>query len=454
MAVRQKQVGRHQRKPAPKPTNPLQAGILDFVKHQARITNAPIGRSNNISDISLDTSALPKRFTLYPPLLLLPPNFVAHSADWARFYASLGDGDKEELFSHIAGAFKSQRITHIAINAPIAAETTGAPHGAEMQSIRENVMRQPSGLVPVFGDFDPETSNPDHVADGRHVEDSDNLPRQADLDAAFWVSVSQHRGIMQCWAPRHTMFSRGNVSEKARILQVQEAGRKPRPFPGLTERELGQPITDIDIVDFYVGIGYFAFSYLARGVRRVWGWDLNAWSIEGLRRGCEMNKWRSEVVRVDDDGALEGTTCATLAQHIIETDQQQEPIRCVAFIGDNKWAVKVLAEIHQEFCKAGGQDKLCVRHANLGLLPTSRGSWEGAVKLMQNRRGGWLHVHENVDVQRIEDVGDDIVQQIARLVPADRKGEWLVSRAHVEQVKTFAPGVAHCVFDIEIAPNG
>lgn len=48
-------------------------------------------------------------------------------------------------------------------------------------------------------------------------------------------------------------------------------------------------------VDLYCGIGYFTFSYLAAGAKTILGWDLNPWSMEGLRRGAVANKWSVDV---------------------------------------------------------------------------------------------------------------------------------------------------------------
>jgi tRNA wybutosine-synthesizing protein 2 len=260
------------------------------------------------------------------------------------------------------------------------------------------------------------------------------------------------------------MFSRGNLSEKARILGLSPGGARSEPstaprFPGLTALELGEPGSAVDVVDFYIGIGYFAFCYLARGVRRVWGWDINPWSIEALRRGCERNGWASLVVRLDDQGNLMGGGVTSLVEKIVagDLDRQGAQVRCIAFLGDNKWADKVMAEIECEIESTACRLRLNVRHANLGLLPTSRGSWEQAVKVIlgvdRRGKGGWLHVHENVDVRHTEDMSRDIVRDVDRFVQVALQGKDMacsVSCDHIEPVKTYAPGVMHCVFDIKI----
>jgi tRNA wybutosine-synthesizing protein 2 len=359
---------------------------------------------------------------LYPPLLLLPSNFASYSPNWQSFYSGLDRAERDDLFASICRAFKGHGASHIAINAPISNEDAVYGHS--------NAMRSPAGLVPVFGDFGPSCLT------------SGEQPGPADFDAAFWTSAVQNGGITQVWAPLWTMFSRGNISEKARIL-----GNRSR-FSGMTDTELGQKLSDIEVIDFYVGIGYFAFSYLKRGVRRVWGWEINGWSVEGLRRGAEKNGWKVCVIEVGDKGLVSEVRIAQIARIMSKGDVSES--RCVVFHGDNKWAAQVMAVITG--LVQASERVLHIRHANLGLLPTSRTSWENSVQVLDQQMGGWLHVHENVDVNEIDAKSEDVVSQIKKIVTSRRGASWTVSCCHVEQVKTYAPGVMHCVFDIEILP--
>ncbi|OAP64866.1 hypothetical protein AYL99_00838 [Fonsecaea erecta] len=419
---------------------------------------------------TLAAADMPRRYTLYPPLLLLPPNFPTQNPQWTAFYHALSEVDRVELFRCIAEkGFKGMGVSRVAINAPIAAEVDKDQDGADgVGDVKEpvdvtvqdptakeqNVLRCPSGLVPVYGDWGA-------MPDATQHRDRILHPTAKDFDEAFWTSTSQHQGILQCWAPLYTMFSRGNISEKARILGLQSH------FPGLGQSELHQPVGDVDVVDFYVGIGYFASCYLARGVRRVYGFDLNPWSIEGLRRGCERNGWRCLIVRIGEAGTLQGQgAIRELVEEIERGDQTGNPegvVRCVAFLGNNKWAWKVLEEMRHGYGRVDKDKRktglrLNVRHANLGLLPSSTASWPDGVKVVtglnEDASGGWLHVHENVDVQQIKAMEGKIVREIDVLVQREAPYPYAVSGAHVEQVKTYAPGVMHCVFDIEIKPNG
>ncbi|PYH96275.1 hypothetical protein BO71DRAFT_349347, partial [Aspergillus ellipticus CBS 707.79] len=408
----------HDRKP--KLLNPLQKGIQTYVT-----THLP---ASTLTHHGLTPSTLlqhlPKRFTIYEPLLLLPVNALTSPPAWHALYDSLTPPQRRTLFACIAQAFHRNGVTHVAINAPITlTDTQGA----------ENTMRSPVGLVPLYGDF------------GRAAV-LDRQPTGQDLRDAFWVSTVQNHGIVQIWAPLYTMFSRGNITEKARILGMGEAGFEGLGLglDGLVEGE------EAGVVDMYAGIGYFVFSYLKRGVKRVWGWEMNGWSVEGLRRGCLANGWGCRVVRVGEDGGLEmGMGVGELVEGLGKED------RVVVFHGDNRFAEGVLAQVREVMLGRGRGEWKAIRHVNLGLLPSSAAAWGSACGLMDREKGGWAHAHENVDVRRIEEMGAEITAEMGRLragVLGVQGGDVGVAECrHVEQVKTYAPGVMHCVFDVKLA---
>lgn len=412
-------------------SNPLQNGIRSYL--------IKLPQAGDFLQ-AVTEQALPKRFTLYPPLLLLPVNFSSHTQVWQDAYYRLDASQRGDLFGSIAQAFVGAglSVTHIAVNAPIPAVEAAE----ETRTEEENVLRSPRDLVPLHGDFGPSSlQDPAAIA-----------PSQDDFNAAFWVTTKQSQTITQVWAPRWTMFSRGNVTEKNRILGENCSS----PFDGLVESELGQAIGEVDVLDMYVGIGYFAFSYLARGVKRVWGWDLNHWSVEGLRRGCEVNGWRCLLVRVAENGSLEGTTVEDLATSIIESDKGEavQQIRCVAFCGDNKWSAQIVGALDKVMREYGrSHTELVVRHVNLGLLPTSAQSWAHAVAAINAQLGGWLHVHENVNIQHVGAKSQEIVAELRRLLATHKAGRWQVRCQHVERVKTYGPGIVHCVFDVLVEPQ-
>ncbi|KHN98276.1 tRNA wybutosine-synthesizing protein [Metarhizium album ARSEF 1941] len=350
----------------------------------------------------------PKRFTIYEPMALLPAGSFAN-APWTAELQRRNAATTNLLWELILGELSKTgqsalRLTHLAAN-----------EGIPLQSrdgTGENTLRSPSGLRILYGDFG--AGAPSRIP-----------PSEEDFGKAFWVSAKQN-GISQTWAPRWTMFSRGNVKEKARLLQFPAASGRRRD---------GDQSQDAWAVDLYAGIGYFAFCYARLGFR-VLCWELNPWSVEALRRGARLNNWSVEVV---------------------EGDRLKKP---VAEIVKSTAAIVVFAESNEnarwraEGMKREGRWLRDVRHVNCGLLPTSRMTWDVSLFLTRSTtmggRAAWLHLHENVGDAEI----DARKQEIQTLL-GENQDEKRLTRAitveRVEKVKSYAPGVWHCVFDVHIA---
>lgn len=178
-------------------------------------------------------------------------------------------------------------------------------------------------------------------------------------------------------------------------------------------------------VDLYAGIGYFAFSYAKAGVGRVLCWEINGWSVEGLRRGAEANGWGVRVVNGEMECGEE---------------------RLVVFQESNEQAARRIE---------GMRDSIPpVRHVNCGFLPSSKESWETAVEVLDPVQGGWIHAHENIAVKDIDSRKKTIVEIFAALAEKHHGCHPVrqVHCEHLERVKDYAPGVVHCVLDISIIP--
>ena len=372
-------------------------------------------------------SAFPSTYSLYKPLLLLPAH-TFRSPAWTALLSALPLQPPPSLLTslyatlaHAAGA------THVALNAPIPPQR--ASFAAEEEGRNTNVLRAPLALVPLHGDFGgrPTAAVADEGSSGAG-------PMPEDFAAAFWVSARQN-GVVQVWAPLYTMFSRGNVSEKARVLGMESVRRAVREGEG--EGEWGGAV-GCAAVDLYAGIGYFAFSYRKAGVRRVLCWELNPWSVEGLTRGAAENGWS-----VESFGAVGGGLRSEEGEKGVEEDFW-------VFEESNEFALEKILRLRNSLPP--------IRHVNCGLLPTSRGSWKTAVEAVDPAMGGWIHLHENIAVKDIEAKAEDIVREIQAIVDDEPQGsvsqgsqkERQVELEHVEKVKTYAPGVMHCVLDIYI----
>ncbi|KAF2428346.1 hypothetical protein EJ08DRAFT_592309 [Tothia fuscella] len=347
--------------------------------------------SLHVSEESL-IRELPGNYSLYPPLLLLPKHTFAGD-QWRALLLKLPDAQLYKFFKCMATAMS---VTHVALNAPIPPSNNS----------KENILRSPTSLSPLYGDFGPVVTSINPIAE--------------DFRSAFWVSTRQN-GITQVWAPRYTMFSRGNITEKARVLalpSVREAVQQGR-----------DDSRGCAAVDLYAGIGYFAFSYAKAGVSKVYCWELNPWSVEGFRRGAEQNKWGVQVI--DDDLSGDEIALADAATFAV-------------FKMDNLKAGPII--------ECSRKSIPPVRHVNCGLLPTSKGSWETAVKVLDPDLGGWLYLHENIAVHDVNVRSVEIHEEIQEMV----NQKWVRERRtasleHVERVKTYAPGIMHCVLDIRIS---
>ncbi|KAK7187599.1 tRNA wybutosine-synthesizing protein 2 [Paraphaeosphaeria sporulosa] len=355
-----------------------------------------------LDSLDLSVGALIEHFsssyTIYQPMLLLPRNNFTPCQT-----STLSSPGFQPFWARIAARMG---VTHIAINAPIplqGATSDAVPTGVD-GTPSENTLRSPINLTPIYGFFGPPPS-PQTL----------ESPTAADFDAALWVTHTQN-GIHQTWAPLYTMFSRGNIREKTRVLRLPSVIASVAEPAGCTS------------VDLYAGIGYFVFPYRKAGVSKVLCWEMNPWSIRGLQKGAKMNGWRSQVINRGQ----------------APSEAPSESADLIVFARSNEFALEDLAETKR------AMDLPPVRHVNCGFLPTSNLSWKTAVYMIDGQLGGWIHAHENVGVSDIEERKVQVVTEITGHVKArGLRGE--VRCEHVEKVKTYAPGVIHVVFDIWIS---
>ncbi|KAI1135840.1 S-adenosyl-L-methionine-dependent methyltransferase [Hypoxylon sp. FL0543] len=388
----------------PPSQNPIEVAIT------AWIHSSPLVQHSQVRLEELVAQA-PRRWTVYEPMVLLPAGSFNTSL-WVELLSSFSAEHAHALWVQVLAEISKRtggtQLTHLAVNEGIPAAvhqstTEKRKHNVEEGcQVHENILRSPTGLRILYGDFGPASED----------------EKGPDFARAFWVSTRQN-GVFQTWAPRWTMFSRGNIKEKARLLDFRgrhlESGVRPE---------------NAWAVDLYAGIGYFTFSYAKLGMR-VLCWELNPWSVEGLRRGAEGNGWSVRVVK-DETGL-------TLPMEEILRGGE----RIIVFLEDNRRALRRIQEL--------GECDMKILHVNCGLLPTSDASWEDAWEIAAQSKGeeAWLHLHENVGEADIERRREEIERYFLDL--ARRSGNGEAARVeHTELVKTFAPGVWHCVFDLYI----
>ncbi|KAI4165521.1 MAG: hypothetical protein LQ342_000933 [Letrouitia transgressa] len=348
-------------------------------------------------------------YSVYPPLLVLPSHVFSKDA-WPEIIHGPLEAYLPSLYSNICLALN---VTHIAINRPIALDIIPSSSTSNSKNEARNIMRLPLSLVPLHGDFG-----------------SPNLPPTAEnFNTVFWATALQN-GIWQTWAPLYTMFSRGNIKEKARLLNLRS----------LADDTFGRDPKETGAVDLYAGIGYFAFSFAKAGFGRVLCWELNGWSVEGLKRGAKKNKWSVKVV--------EGN-----AKRInnLNTGQAQDRDEClIVFHESNEQAAKRVADLRGQIPP--------IKHVNCGYLPSSKHSWKTAIKIIDSVEGGWIHAHENIKLNDISRRKEEIVEEFRYLVfetsrEISNTPNFKVRCDHLERIKTYAPGVIHCVIDIALVPQ-
>lgn len=288
------------------------------------------------------------KYSLYPPLILLPTggSLGVYKANATTLL---------EKFPH---------CTHVAINKRI---KTGDP------------VRRPQ-IEPLVGDF------------GRFEEL--NEPTSESFNSAFWASSTQN-GIYQTWAPMYTMFSRGNVTEKKRVLTMFDSQ---------------SPIKDSTVIDLYAGIGYFTFPYAKQKPRVLYCWEINPWSIEGLLRAAKINKFRAKLVRRNEAYVPD------------EADQ------IVVFAEDNKHALDRLNRLHLER----------LSHINMGLLPNAHDAIPVALKLCESSRNDFtmIHLHENIRSDSCQSWKEHFARSLGKC-------------SHLERIKQYSPGIIHVCGDFE-----
>ncbi|MBL6733704.1 MAG: hypothetical protein ISP84_04075 [Candidatus Poseidonia sp.] len=167
----------------------------------------------------------------------------------------------------------------------------------------------------------------------------------------------------------------------------------------------GIDMTGETVVDAYAGVGYYTLPMLVRSrADRVHACELNPDSVNGLLQGAELN------------GVAD---------------------RLTVHEGDNA----------ETLVKLRGVADRC----HLGLLPSSEAVWEACL-LALKPSGGTLHVHMNVEEERLDSWCSATLQRFRNLVEHHAMA-FEVTVSHLEKVKWFAPRVRHVVLDLRFRPE-
>ena len=168
----------------PPAQNPIEAAVAAWLRspHVA-------GRVQHDTEQLL--AQAPRRWTVYEPMALLPAGAFGSPAWRGALSPSTEDRDDEreargrvaadQLWSGILSEISKRhgaRLTHLAVNEGIPLHNTA--NSAAALGEGENVLRSPSGLRTLHGDFGPAALS------------ESGCPTAADFEAAFWVSTRQN----------------------------------------------------------------------------------------------------------------------------------------------------------------------------------------------------------------------------------------------------------------------
>ena len=155
------------------------------------------------------------------------------------------------------------------------------------------------------------------------------------------------------------------------------------------------------IIDCYAGIGYYTLPMLVRGgAKLVHACELNHHSITALEWGAKANNVSGRLIIHRGNNAISLTELEGIAD------------RC-----------------------------------HLGLLPSSQSAWKLGIACLKEK-GGILHIHMNVEEEKIEQWIDSTIHSLQQYA-IELKRNYNVEVLHLEKVKWFAPRVRHVVLDVE-----
>ena len=154
--------------------------------------------------------------------------------------------------------------------------------------------------VPALRELSARRARPPPAGD---VEDGAEVPplraQYVDVTSGGWVCVREG-GVLYAFDVTRTMFSSGNVSEKARVAALPAAGET--------------------VVDMFCGIGYWTLPLLLRaGAAHVHACDWNPDAVRTLRINLAANRIRPSAVTLwpGDNAQLRGSVVEGTADRVL-----------------------------------------------------------------------------------------------------------------------------------------
>lgn len=242
-----------------------------------------------------------------------------------------------------------------------------------------------------------------------------------------WV-VHKENGCAYSIEISRLMFASGNGTERSRMPASIQQGE--------------------EIVDLFSGLGYFTMPMiLTKKAKRITACDINPLAHKALKQGILANK-RASGVHLTVNGEFMGIvgTNGALSHGQGKQQKDQEGVNNTIvemWLGDSSRAGTP---------EGAGGDSLFGRADRilLGLIPSSQLSWMSALRVINQSRGGIVHVHENAG--SVQEVREMVLNGFLKLCKESGREAWSLDILHVERVKSYAPLVFHFVVDLKITP--
>ncbi|KAL8271463.1 hypothetical protein Esti_004664 [Eimeria stiedai] len=312
------------------------------------------------------------------------------------------------------------------------------------------------------------------------------------------LTTVKENGVLFTFDVTRCMFASGNGTERLRFRMSLMRGEGPLET----------------VVDLFCGIGYFSLGAASfvppHRLEHIYACDINPNALQCFQMSLAQNRVdpsRITFLLCDScwiaDGGGVAADAAAVAAAVAASDAAAaaQAVLCAA---PSKGSRR--EQQRNEHRKTAGVPAALVGKVDrvcLGLIPSSEEAWPTAVSLLNESRGGILHIHGVAPLEAVAEeeavcctlyvhpsqrgeaatsaphasdfnrkIGMQIggncklvgklrfaqhaLKQVAKLVSqktVKTEGPWEVSIQHVEKVKSYAPKLFHFVVDVAARPS-
>ncbi|UKK02273.2 hypothetical protein MACK_001629 [Theileria orientalis] len=260
------------------------------------------------------------------------------------------------------------------------------------------------------------------------------------------VSVKEN-GVIYRFNITKNMFSKGNSYERIRLVKTYF------DKPAKDSVQIAEPTKSELIVDMFCGIGYFSVPILKftdrSRVSKIVCVDINDEAIKYIKINCEANKIDKDRIETHIEDCLKfGETFGV--NHVNKADRILLGLLPSSEIG---W-VPALRALNK---KVGGILHIhglteCKSTFEFEVLKSSE-DWEAYVA--KNGYNGQLDKGAPVSTKPVKDFGLYALKRFHQLCITQsfmKDWDWLLKVLHIKTVKHYSPNMYHCVVDLKLTP--